>query len=138
MEAVQIKKTKGDETKTAELLGAHRNTIIRKINSLRHSTVANPRIESTIEVTRISKLLGKKIREGRKESGISQVQLTKKSKVNRTTLCYAEIGIINITPETINKIAKVLEIPDSMIKTLLRELKEKIRNAEERKNEISD
>lgn len=64
---------------------------------------------SMVNVTSVSKKIGKKIREIREEKGITQEKLALDAGLNRAYIGYIERGERNPSTQTLVKIAKALK-----------------------------
>jgi transcriptional regulator with XRE-family HTH domain len=64
-----------------------------------------------IKVTNVSKKVGERIRQIRKEKNITQEELALEAGLNRAYVGYIERGERNPSTETIAKIAKALKVP---------------------------
>ena len=62
-------------------------------------------------ITAVSKKIGRKIKQVRKEKNITQEDLALNSGLNRAYIGYIERGERNPSTDTLSKIAKSLKIP---------------------------
>ena len=62
-------------------------------------------------ITAVSKKVGRKIKQVRKEKNITQEDLALNSGLNRAYIGYIERGERNPSTDTISKIAKSLKVP---------------------------
>lgn len=64
-----------------------------------------------INVTSVSRRIGKKIREMREKKSLTQEKLALNAGLNRAYIGYIERGERNPSTETLSKISKALRIP---------------------------
>lgn len=126
-----LEKTNGSETKTARLLGTHRNTILSKVRRLNlldyknkvlenrrrtkwdlnyYHTSFKPKLHNGSFADEESRNIGKKLLKARAESGFSLKKLEKISGVNSNYISFAERGLMKIDRKYLDKLAKALKI----------------------------
>lgn len=68
-------------------------------------------------MTKIYQIFGQKIKERRKELGLTQEELAKASGLHRTYIAGIEAGKRNISLKNLEKLAKALRVsPDDLLK----------------------
>lgn len=65
---------------------------------------------SELEVQRLQKAFGKNLKKIRLEKGLSQVDLSSRMNVEKTSISRLENGRVNFTFLTVIRLAKVLEV----------------------------
>ena len=68
-------------------------------------------------MTKIYQIFGQKVKERRKELGLTQEELAKASRLHRTYIAGIEAGKRNISLKSLEKLAKALKVnPEDLLK----------------------